>query len=120
LRQTLPELEEDFESKPGHEAVVLKAMLNGKIVGSVRGHLSGDTAHVRRLAVHPYYQRRGIGRRLVVEIQRAFPGAGRIEVCAAQQSQTGVRQFQKLGFQEFKTESFSPTITWVHLQKERS
>ncbi len=92
LQQTLHELEEDFEPAPNdvaaladsprtagnghHEAdriVFLKAVVNGKIIGSVRGFALGETAYLRRLIVHPYFRRRGIGRRLLKEIENTFP-----------------------------------------------
>ena len=34
-------------------------------------------------------------------------------------SERNLRQFRKLGYQEFKTEPFTPAITWIYLQKER-
>ena len=30
-----------------------------------------------------------------------------------------LRWLKELGYREFKTEQFTPAITWVHLQKER-
>ena len=42
----------------------------------VRGYMVGDTGHVTRLIVHPYFWRRGIGAQLV-QAMEAFPrGAG--------------------------------------------
>jgi ech hydrogenase subunit C len=116
MQQTLEELEKDFE-RP--QQVFLKAVINGKIIGSVRGCPSDGSAHVSRLIVHPYFQRRGIGRRLVEEIEKAFPDVKRFEVFTGQKSENNLRQFRKLGFQEFKTEQFTPAITRVYLQKER-
>ena len=45
--------------------VFLKAVVNSKIIGSVRGYALDDTAHVSRMMVHPYFRGRGIGRRLL-------------------------------------------------------
>ena len=39
--------------------VFLKAVVNGKIIGSVRGYAVGETAYLRRMIVHPYFRRRG-------------------------------------------------------------
>ena len=65
LQQTLEELEKDFDRHPAQEAsepgagaagdrppdesdrmVFIKAVVNGKIIGSVRGYAIGDTAHL--------------------------------------------------------------------------
>ena len=56
LLETLDETRKDFGEK-----TVLKAVLNGKIVGSVRGYEEEGTCYVQRLMVHPDYQKKGIG-----------------------------------------------------------
>jgi len=117
LKQTLAELETEFD-RP--EQVFLKAVVNGKIIGSVRGYSVDGTTHLSRLIVHPYFQGRGIGRRLIEEIEKSFPNVKRFEVFTGQQSAHNLKQLHKLGFQEFKTEPGpAASITWVYLQKER-
>lgn len=131
LQQTLAELEGEFEPAPAAgetpaapaggpgRTVFLKAVINGKIIGSVRGHAAGDTTHLSRLIVHPYFQGRGIGRRLLEEIEQEFPSARRFAVLAGQKSERSLAQLHRLGFREFKQEPGPAPITWVHLQKER-
>ena len=116
LQQTLEELQKDFE-RP--EQVFIKTVVNGKIIGSVRGHTVDDTACISRVIVHPYFRGRGIGRRLVEEIEKTFPNAKRFEVKTGHKSERNLFQFRHHGYQEFKTEPFTPAITWVYLQKER-
>ena len=91
-------------------------MVNGKIIGSVRGCTRADTAYISRLIVHPYFQKRGIGQQLVREIELAL-AARRFEVFTGSKSERNLRQFHKLGYEEFKTEQFTPQITWVYMQK---
>src|SRR5512138_3600613 len=62
LQQTLPEIQDHLK-----RMVFIKAVVNGKIVGSIRGHAENETAYLSRLSVHPYFRRRGIGRRLLAE-----------------------------------------------------
>src|ERR1039458_8356986 len=116
LQQTLEELQKDFE-RP--EQVFIKTVVNGKIIGSMRGYALNDSAYLSRVLVHPYFRGRGIGRRLVEEIERAFPGAKRFEVKTGHKSERNLFQFHAQGYQEFKTEPLTPAITWVYLQKER-
>ena len=138
LQQTLEELENEFDRRPNRETsylgargtqgdpekdtdhiVFLKAVLQGKIIGAVRGFALDESAYLSRVIVHPYYQGRGIGRQLTEEIERAFPNAKRFEIFTGHRSERNLHQFRKLGYQEFKTEPFTPAITWVYLQKER-
>jgi ech hydrogenase subunit C len=114
LIETLGELQNDFD-----KAVFIKAVVNSKIIGSVRGQARDDTALVSNISVHPYFQRRDIGRRLVEEIEKAFPNAKRFEAFTGQPNQRSLHLLGRAGYQEFKTEPFTPAITWVYLQKER-
>jgi ech hydrogenase subunit C len=114
LIQTLGELQNDFD-----KAVFIKAVVNSKIIGSVRGQARDDTALVSGISVHPYFQRRDIGRRLVEEIEKAFPNAKRFEAFTGQPNKRSLHLLGRAGYQEFKTEPFTPAITWVYLQKER-
>lgn len=139
LQQTLADLEADFERTPDRVAVLahapeaaesgrpeadrivfIKAVVNGKIIGSVRGFAVGDTAYLRRMIVHPYFRGRGIGRRLLKEIENAFPDVKRFEAKTGHQSKRNLFQLSKSGYQVFRTEPFTPNISWVFLQKERT
>ena len=138
-QQTLEDLESDFERAPdrvaalangshapgnGHseadQIVFLKAVVNGKIIGSIRGFALGETAYLRRMIVHPYFRRRGIGRRLLKEIESAFPDAKRFEAKTGHQSKRNLFQLSQGGYQVFRTEPFTPNINWVYLQKDRT
>jgi ech hydrogenase subunit C len=138
LHQTLEELMHDFERRPAHDSKVaadpgaaadpidpedrvlfIKAVVNGKIIGSVRGFAIGDTAHISRMTVHPYFRGRGIGRRLLPEIEQAFPKAKRFEAFTGHRSKRNLYQLEKSGYRPFKTEPFTPAITWVYLEKHR-
>jgi ech hydrogenase subunit C len=116
LQQTLEEMQQDF-ARPGQ--IFLKTVVNGKIIGTMRGYAENDSAFLSRLLVHPYFQGRGIGHRLVAEMEKSFPTVKRFEVFTGQKSERNLAQFRKLGYQEFKTAPFTPAITWVYLQKER-
>jgi len=60
--------------------VLLVAMIDGRIVGSVIGGWDGWRGNIYRLAVTPASQRRGIARELVAAVSRALfaKGAERI------------------------------------------
>jgi len=138
LQQTLEDLLNDFERQPARETsvlgarhervetgvdtdhiVFLKAVVNGKIIGSIRGYVIDHTAYLSRMIVHPYFRRRGIGRRLLTEMERVFPDVTRFEAKTGHQSKRNIFQLEKVGYQVFRTEPFNPSITWVYLEKMR-
>ncbi len=135
LEQTLEQLEAEFESTELQMAIpqesantpersvprrtqILKAVVNGKIIGSVRGYAELETLHIRQLIVHPYFRNRGIGQKLLREIEHYFPGAQRHATYVGSKSERNLRRFHKLGYREYKTEVFTPAITWIHLQRD--
>lgn len=115
LQQTLKELEADFD-RPDNP-IFLKAVVNGKIIGSIRGWGTDETVFLWRQLVHPYFRGRGIGRRLLEEIMKAYPTAKRFQARTGHKSERNLYQLRKLGFKEYKTEPLTPNINWVYLEK---
>ena len=115
LKQTLADMRGDFESK-----IFIKAVVGGKIVGSVRGYMvEGGTAHVTRLIVHPYFWQRGIGTKLVEEIDGLFPAARRFETFSGQKSRHTKELYQRLGYAPIRQEKVSEHRDRVYFEKER-
>ena len=114
LQQSLADVEKDFETM-----TFLKAEVNGKIIGSIRGYLKDGTAHINRITVHPYFSGAGLGGRLLQEMENAFPEAKRFEAYTGEKSTRNIDLCKHHGYEPFKTEVYSPAVTWVYLQKER-
>lgn len=115
LQQSLSELREDFQ-----RMVFLKAVVNGKIIGAVRGYMEGETAHILRLIVHPYFQGRGIGRRLVQEIEAVWPpSVRRFEAFTGHKSKRNLALYGLLGYRPFKEVPHNQAVTWVYMEKRR-
>jgi N-acetylglutamate synthase-like GNAT family acetyltransferase len=112
LRQTLEEMRRQFE-----DTVFLKALAHGKIIGSVRASAEGGTARIGRLIVHPHFWRRGLGTRLVAEIEAAFPRAERFEAFVSHRSRHTLDLFQRVGYAPFRTERVSELRERVYLEK---
>jgi Ni,Fe-hydrogenase III small subunit/ribosomal protein S18 acetylase RimI-like enzyme len=116
LQQTLPEIQADFE-----RMMFLKAVVNGKIIGSIRGYAEAQNAYICRAAVHPYFRQRGIGRKLVLEIENTFPPeVRRFEIYTGHRSKRNLQLYTRLGYKTFKTVPFLPNLDWVYMQKDRS
>jgi ech hydrogenase subunit C len=115
LQQTLEELEAEFDRKS-----FFKAVINGKFVGSVSGALDGGMVNVDGLAVHPYFLGAGVAGRLLDAIEQAFPGAKQLQTVIGNKSLRLLQELAQSGYQNFKTEVFTPKITWNYLRKERT
>ena len=114
LRQTLEELQNEWASR-----VVLKAMLDGRIVGSVRAWEKNGTCFIERLIVHPQFQDRGIGSHLMNEMEMRFTTAQRFELFTGQKSERNIRLYKRLGYKVFRQERINNKLTFVFMEKRR-
>lgn len=92
LKQTLEELIDQFK-----DHVVLKAILNGKIIGTVRACEKEGTCYIGRLAVLPEMHNRGIGAALMKEIEKCFHPQ-RYELFVGAKSDNNIHLYRKLGY----------------------
>lgn len=114
----LTEAPESFRSRFVNE-VVLKAILDDRIVGAVIGALDGDVCRVGRLVVEPGFQGRGIGRALATEIERHFPDASRFELFTGDRSVETLGLYESLGYRESRRAYVSDRLSLVYLEKSR-
>lgn len=115
LQQTQAEMEQDLK-----EQVVLKAVIDNKIVGSVRAHQKDGVCYIGRLIVAPERQNQGIGTGLIREIEAVFDECFRYELFTGSKSEKNLYLYQKLGYQIFKQETKSVNLQLVYLVKQRS
>jgi N-acetylglutamate synthase-like GNAT family acetyltransferase len=114
LGQTLDQITAEFE-----KTIFIKAVVNGKIIGSIRGRIEGDVAHISRVVVHPYFQGKGLGTRLIKQVEQELGDVRVFEAFTGHQSAQNLHLYGKLGYREVRTEPFTSTVNWVYLQKER-
>jgi ribosomal protein S18 acetylase RimI-like enzyme len=105
-------LQEQFKHK-----TFLKAVLDGKIVGSVRGYLKEETVHIGRLAVESDFQNQGMGTQLIRSIEAYFPNAKRYELFTGNKSINNLRLYNNLGYSEFKREPGGDQVMMIYLEK---
>ncbi len=115
LVQTLEQAQADFLVKR-----VLKAVVNGGIVGSVRCEMRADTCLIGKLIVHPEFQNRGLGTTLMREIEKLQPEAKRFELFTGWKSEKNLRLYHKLGYKQFRTMDVSDALKLVFLEKTGS
>jgi ribosomal protein S18 acetylase RimI-like enzyme len=114
LGQTLDQITAEFE-----KTIFIKAVVNGKIIGSIRGRREGDVAYISRVVVHPYFQGKGLGTRLIRQVEQELGDVRVFEAYTGHQSAQNLHLYGKLGYREVRTEPFTSTVNWVYLQKER-
>jgi ribosomal protein S18 acetylase RimI-like enzyme len=130
LTQTLDELIDDFTTK-----TCLKAQVEGKIVGSVKGSQAGDTCYIERLIVHPNVRGQGIGTALMAQIESCFDSLSerlllrqrlrqrqrvrRFELFTGHKSERNIRLYERLGYQLFKHEKITETLSFAFMEKHK-
>ncbi|WP_281774769.1 GNAT family N-acetyltransferase [Methanobacterium formicicum] len=113
LIQTIDEIKAEFQ-----DYYFLKVVMEGKIIGSVRARISHPgTCYIGRLIVHPNFQNKGIGTRLMGEIEKVFHGCERWELITGHLSKKNIKLYEKLGYKIFKREEITPNLNLVHLEK---
>lgn len=115
LVQTREELVRDFRAH-----AFLKALSEGKIVGSVRGRCESDTCFISRLIVHPDHQNKGIGKKLMLAIENKFNGARRYELFTGHKSEKNLALYTRLGYREFARKPQGANVTLICLEKRKA
>ena len=92
LTQTIKSINEEF-----HISKFVKAVMDGTIVGSVRANSTEGKCEVGRLIVHPEYQRKGIGSKLLLRIEDLFPDAHQYELFTGSKSVGNTRALRTQG-----------------------
>lgn len=104
------------------DAVVLVARHREVLAGFAIMHFFAEDAHLMLLAVHPAYQRGGLGRRLMDWLEKSARVAGiailHLEVRA--NNQTARAFYRSLGYQEvrFVPCYYSPLESAIYLTRE--
>lgn len=113
LKQTLDELTDEFNN-----GVILKLVTEENvIIGSVRANLKDRTAYIGKLMVHPDYRRKGLGSKLLTEIENCFPQK-RYELFTSTKSADNIRLYQKMGYMIFDQKEINDELVLIYMQKQ--
>jgi len=114
LTQTLDEIKKEFD-----EMTFLKICDSGRLIGSVRASIHEGTCNIGRLMVHPEFQHKGIGTRLLLAIETEFPYARRYELFTGSRSEGNIRLYERLDYRIFHADRLSPQVELVFMEKLR-
>lgn len=99
-------------------AVVLVARDGTRIVGAVRGRMSGTTCLVGRLVVAPDRQGAGIGGSLLAALHDEAATALAFDLFTGHLSEGNLRLYRRHGYRETRRERMTDHLTLVHMRKE--
>lgn len=108
LTQTYDSISEDFK-----EYIFLKAVYKDKIIGSVKGRQTPEYCWIGRLIVHPEFQNNGIGKRLMLEIEKEFPKAKQFHLCTGYRSFKNIKLYESIGYH--RVEDSNNDTNGIHL-----
>jgi ribosomal protein S18 acetylase RimI-like enzyme len=113
LKQSVSDIEKTF-----NDHLVLKYVDNGKIVGSVKAYETEGTCYIGKLMVHPDFQNRGIGKKLMREVERLFPEC-RYDLFTGSKSTKNISFYEKLGYKGYKKQKLDREETvFLFMEKQ--
>ena len=113
LTETLDELIKEYE-----KGIVLKMVIDNKIIGSVRGYIDNDTLHINKLMVHQSFRGNGYAKELIRKIEEFYPNK-RYELFTSTRSIENINLYQKLGYKIFKYKKIDNDLEFVYLEKNK-
>ena len=78
--------------------------------------MEDGTVYIGKLMVHPQDQGRGIGTKLLLSIEKEFPGY-RYELFTSTKSKRNIKLYEKLGYKVFSEKNISEELRFVYLEK---
>ncbi|MCL1958264.1 MAG: GNAT family N-acetyltransferase [Spirochaetes bacterium] len=113
LTQTLIELQNEF-----NKCIILKLINdeNNQIIGSVRAREENNRVYIGKLIVHPDFQNKGFGTKLLNAIESYFENKT-FELFTSSKSEKNLNIYKKNGYKEFKREKGSNNFEFIYLEK---
>lgn len=112
LTQTIESLQQEFQ-----ESIILKAIVQSKIVGSVRSKVENGVCKIGRLIVNPDYQGQGIGTALLDRIEKMQGNIIGFELFTGSKSVSNIRLYEKQGYVKSHTKNLSENVTLIFMTK---
>jgi len=87
-----------------NEGPIWSVVKDGRLVGTVAAVAKGDTLYIRSMAVVPSAKRQGIGKMLLVEVERFARGGGfqRMLLSTTPFLDDAIRLYQRFGFERIR------------------
>ncbi len=99
------------------DQTILKKVLDGKIVGSIRAYEKEGVCYIGKVIVHPEYQNRGIGKELMKSIEQYFSGCDKFSLFTGSKSGKNLYFYGILGYRTVGEEKVNDRLALVYLEK---
>lgn len=113
LQEELSTVERDIRMH-----TVLVARIDGRIVGSARGHASGSSCDIRAVCVDPDYQGCGIGAALLRAIEQGHPEVAQFTLTTNTLVPGNVEFYERHGYHVDGHTQYTDRIVLAHLSKQ--
>ena len=116
---SIPPMAETLASVLEHirSACVFKAVDGDRVIGSIRGVLSGGVCSIHRLSVDEAYRGRGLGSALLTAVEQAHPAATGFALTTNAAMEENVRFYLRHGYRVEARVRYAETITLVEMSK---
>ncbi|MFP4362995.1 MAG: GNAT family N-acetyltransferase [Spirochaetia bacterium] len=111
LCETLQDLDSQFQ-----DHIILKALADDRIIGTVRGKMKQDGFWIERLAVHPEYQNSGIGKSLMLHIENQAQTTT-FKLFTGSKDPKTIHLYESLGYKTYESRKESEKITLIFMKK---
>lgn len=115
LQQTIESVTDEWQ-----QGIILKALIDGELVGSVRAVLTDGICYIGKLIVKKNVQNKGIGKRLLSEIEKYYKDAEIFELFTGHRSEKNLFIYRSFGYIDTRTQRLDDRITLLFLQKKNS
>ncbi|MDR1336496.1 MAG: GNAT family N-acetyltransferase [Tannerella sp.] len=117
VTQTLEQIEEEFDSG----TAFFKFLFEGEIAGSVRAKMIDEaTCFIGKLIVHPDLQNRGIGTKLMHEVEEYFKDkCSKFTLFTGEKNEHVLRLYSKSGYRITGSQN-SGAYSLIHMEKDSS
>jgi len=116
LTQTLSELQNEFNKFD--TSIILKMVNeeNNQIIGSVRAYDENECVHIGKLIIHPDYQNKGLGTKLLKTMEMFFENKT-FELFTSSKSEKNIALYKKNGYKEYRLEKANENYDMIFLRK---
>jgi GNAT superfamily N-acetyltransferase len=101
-------------------ATALKAIDGGRLVGAVRGVVTGPSCLIRALVVAPHLQGQGLGGRLLRALEDAHPTVERFDLLTNTVMEGNVRFYLRHGYEVVEKVQPRPGVWLAMMRKFRT
>ncbi len=115
MLQTIDDIKAEYTNLQ-QPMIFLKIVLDRTIVGSVRAYEKDGTCYIGRLVVHPDYQGKGLGKRLMRAIETCYKGA-RFELFTRADSVRNIGFYKSLGYNAYDLRIGPAGVKFAFLEK---